>query len=101
MALSLYEYNQRESEYRIIWVDEADALEKDIDAKLIRAISDNLVPNTKNQNYVLRYEFAKKVSSEAKDILRVRYGNAGWKIVENADWKDGLSHGYFDFYKTK
>jgi hypothetical protein len=101
MAISLAEYLQIESEKRDEWMESANVIEKEIDIQLLNAVSENLVPNTKNKNFVLRYMFSEKVVKEVKDILKIRYGNVGWKIIENADFKEAMTHGYFDFYRTK
>ncbi len=81
------------------WNQEADAFDKLIDATFEKAISDNIVPNPKNSNYVMRFMFPTKASKEVKDILKVRYTEAGWKVIENSDFKDTNYNGYFDFYR--
>lgn len=101
MALSLEKYNRKKQEYISEWELEADRVEILIDEALEKSISDNIIPTTNNPSFIMRYKFTDKISNEAKNILRIRYGQLGWFIKENTDFKDAMIHGYFDFYKEK
>jgi hypothetical protein len=99
MAISVQQYIDTEREKRETWTNQAAEVEKDIDSKLMEAIANNLVPNPKNQNFVLRFNFKDVVPAEVKQILKIRYGQAGWTIRENVEYRETEYHGYFDFYK--
>lgn len=99
MAISLEQYAKKQQIIISQWENEADKVEKLIDDALEHSISDNIIPNPINSNFILRYKFQDNVSPEAKNILRIRYSKLGWFIKENSDFKDSMIHGYFDFYK--
>jgi hypothetical protein len=100
MAISLEEYLEKTRQYTSAWELEAQQVEVEIDAALEKAIATNIFPDLRNPNFVMRYKFSNKISNTAKDFLRLKYGNLGWTIKENLDFKDANVFGYFDFYKT-
>ena len=101
MAITVKQYIDLETETRKNWVDQAEAVETDIDKALEAAIATNLVPNPRNPNFVLRFQFKTNVPPEVKQMMKIRYGQAGWTITENIDFRETDYHGYFDFYKAK
>lgn len=98
MSISLEEYLEKTKDYLAKWELEAQQVEKEIDAALENAIVTNIIPDLKNPNFVTRYKFSNKISKAAKDFLRVKYGNLGWTIKENCDFKDANVWGFFDFF---
>lgn len=98
MAISLNEYISQTNDYLKIWQKNADEVERDIDNTLQESIVTNIIPDKNNPNFVCRYNFSNKISKAVKDLLKIKYGQAGWTIKENMDFKDSLTYGYFDFY---
>lgn len=101
MAVTVSQYNTTKDDLVKRLEIEIAGLEKDIDAALVQAASDNIIPNAKNAKFVLRFGFKTRISKDAKQYLKVKYGNAGWHIVENVSFQDTQNLGYFDFYREK
>ncbi len=101
MALSLEEYLEQSKQSFICWDQAALPIEKDIDKTLQEAMVINIIPDSKNPNFVCRYKFSNKIPKQVKDLLRVKYGQLGWTIKEDVDFKDFNVFGFFDFYKAE
>jgi hypothetical protein len=101
MAISLTQYEKIKAESVTHWEEQLPKLEKEIDDVLLHSISENTIPDNKFPNFVARYKFNYKVPTEVKNLLRVKYGELGWVIKENVDFKDFNVHGYIDFYKKE
>ena len=101
MAITVEEYQSKTKENIEYWERVATTIEQEIDKCILKAIETNLITDKLNPNFVVRYKFSDKIPTPIKDMLRIKYGEAGWTIKENVDFKDANIWGYFDFYMKK